>query len=462
VSADKRGVLTAGALAIALFAAPLNAQVVGDWSGSLQAGGAEFYLVLHVTEAEGGLAATLDSPDQGAYGIVASSAVYASDTLTVGFAAIGGQYVGSLSAEGNLVGTWTQSGQTFPLEFSRSEGTSEANRPQEPTEPYPYAAEDVVFANAEAGINLAGTLTLPGGSGPHPAAVLISGSGPQDRNEEVFRHRPFLVLADHLTRQGIAVLRYDDRGVGESGGSFATATSADFATDAAAAIRYLQDRPEIHPGRIGLIGHSEGGVIAPLLASESDDVAYVVMIAGPGVRGDSLLMMQGEAINRAAGATEQQIATNRDLQRQLFAAVSSHAPGSELEAEIRQLFDESASGMTSAQVDGQVAFLTSPWVRWFLAHDPARVLERLTIPTLAVTGTKDLQVPAEANLSAIEAALTVAGNPDFTVVPLVGLNHLLQTAESGLITEYGRIEETIAPIALQTIADWIAERFLGP
>jgi pimeloyl-ACP methyl ester carboxylesterase len=458
----RKASLIVATIVAGLGAAPLRGQVVGDWSGSLSAGGAEYFLVFHVTEAEDGLAATMDSPDQGAYGIEASSAVYANDTLTVGFAAIAGEYVGTLSEDGNLTGTWTQGGQAFPLELSPAEEeTPEARRPQEPAEPLPYLAENVVFTNAEAGIDLAGTLTLPGGPGPHPAAVLISGSGPQNRDEEVFGHRPFLVLADHLTRQGVAVLRYDDRGVGESGGSFATATSLDFATDADAAMAYLQGRGEIDAGRIGLIGHSEGGVIAPMLAAESDDVAYVVMIAGPGIRGDALLIMQGEAINRAAGATEEQIATNHELQRRLFEAVASHAAESDLEAEVRELFAESAAGMTTAQVDGQVAFLTSPWMRWFLAHEPVEVLERLTVPTLAVTGSKDLQVPAEANLSAIEGALTAAGNPDFEVVVLDGLNHLLQTAETGLIAEYGRIEETMAPVALRTIGDWIAQRFVG-
>ncbi|MFQ5530617.1 MAG: alpha/beta hydrolase family protein, partial [Gemmatimonadota bacterium] len=442
--------------------APLPAQVVGDWSGSLQAGGAEFFLVLHVTESEDALSATIDSPDQGAYGIEASSTIYANDTLTVTFAAIAGEYVGTLSEEGKLVGTWTQGGGTFPLEFVPSEDDPpEANRPQEPQKPYPYSTEDLVFGNDGAGIELAGTLTLPEGPGPHPAAVLISGSGPQNRDEEVFGHRPFLVLADYLTRQGIAVLRYDDRGVGASGGSHETATSADFAGDAASAVAYLGQRGDIDVTQIGLIGHSEGGVIAPLVAVESEDVAYVIMIAGPGVRGDSLLMLQAEAINRAAGATDEQVATNRDLQRRLFAAVASHSGEADLETEVRRVFDEASVGMTAGQIDGQVAFLTTPWMRWFLSHDPVPVLQRLTVPTLAVTGSKDLQVPAEANLSAIENALEAAGNPDFQVVALDGLNHLLQTAETGLINEYGRIEETIAPVALQTIGDWIAQRFLG-
>lgn len=458
----RTGVLFVATIVAGLGAAPLRAQVVGDWSGSLQAGGAEYFLVFHVTEAEDGLAVTMDSPDQGAYGIEASSAVYASDTLTVGFAAIGGEYVGTLSEDGNLTGTWTQGGQTFPLEFTPGAGEApQANRPQEPSEPYPYAAEDVAFANAEAGIELAGTLTLPDASGLHPAAVLISGSGAQDRDETVFGHRPFLVLADYLTRRGIAVLRVDDRGVGESGGSSAGSTSLDFVTDAEAALRYLEGRDDIDAQRIGLIGHSEGGVIAPLVATGTDGVAYVVMIAGPGIRGDSLLLLQAAAINQASGATAQQVATNRDIQRRLFAVATSDASQADVAIQARQIFSELAPEFTGGQLDAQIAFISSPWMRWFLAYDPAPALARLKCPTLAVNGSNDLQVLAEPNLSAIKAALAAAGNPDFEVVALDGLNHLLQTSDTGLISEYGQIEETIAPVALQTIGDWIAQRFVG-
>jgi uncharacterized protein len=448
-------------IAASLGASSVFAQVVGDWTGSLQAGGVELSLVFHITEQDGTLAATMDSPDQGGYGIPASSAVFANDTLTVEFVAIGGTYVASFSESGVLDGTWTQSGRAFPLELTRNEGElPEARRPQEPTEPLPYAVEDVAFANLAAGIELAGTLTLPAGPGPHPAAILISGSGPQDRNEQVFGHRPFLVLADHLTRLGIVVLRYDDRGWGESGGSYAEATTADFATDAEAALHYLEGREEVDAGRIGLIGHSEGGVIAPLVATQTDAVAYVVMIAGPGVRADSLLLLQAEALNRASGATQEQIAANRELQKQLFAVAISAATEAELDAEVRQIFAKLAPGVTGAALDAQVASVTSPWMRWFLAYDPAPVLRELLIPTLAVNGSNDLQVLAEPNLSAIEAALTAAGNPDFTIVELEGLNHLLQTSDTGLVTEYSRIEETIAPLALETIGDWIVRRFV--
>jgi len=443
------------------MAGSLHAQVVGDWVGTLEAGGAEFALVLHITESDSGLAATMDSPDQGAFGILASSVTVTGDSLTVQIEDIGGAFNGVLSAEDELDGTWSQGGGVFPLSFLRSDGEQpEARRPQEPSEPLPYLAEDVTFTNAVASIELAGTLTLPDGPGPYPAAILISGSGPQNRNEEIFRHKPFLVLADYLTRHGIAVLRYDDRGVGESGGTFAAATSADFATDTEAALGYLQSRGEIDASRIGLIGHSEGGTIAPLVASRTDGVAFLVLIAGPGIRADSVLLLQAEALNRASGATEEQIATNRELQKQLFAAAVSDATESELDTEVRRIFADEAPGMTGGQLEAQVAFVSSPWMRWFLNYDPAPALRGIQVPVLAVNGSKDLQVIAGPNLSAIETALTAAGNPDFATVELEGLNHILQTAETGLVSEYGQIEETIAPLALETIADWIAHRFV--
>lgn len=444
-----------------LMAGSLSAQIVGHWEGTLTAGSVELTIVLHIAEADSGLAATMDSPDQGAFGISASSVTVTGDSVNIQFASIGGAFQGHLSGENGLDGSWTQGGQTFSLNLARTEGEQpEARRPQEPTEPLPYQAEDIVFSNAPAGIDLAGTLTLPNGPGPHPAVVLISGSGPQNRDEEVFRHRPFLVLADHLTRQGIAVLRYDDRGVGESGGSFAPATSADFATDAEAAVHYLENRAEIDASRIGLIGHSEGGTIAPLLASQLDAVAFVVLIAGPGLRADSVLVLQAEAINRAAGATEAQIATNRELQKRLFAAVIADATDAELDADLRRIFAETAPGITGGALEAQVAFVSSPWMRWFLRYDPEPALRGLQIPVLAVNGSNDLQVIAEPNLSAIKTALTAGGNADFMTVELEGLNHLLQTSETGLVSEYGRIEETMAPLALETISDWIVRRVI--
>lgn len=442
-----------------LVAAPLQAQdrFAGTWSGALDVGVAQLRLVLHVEPGDEGYTAALDSPDQGAFGIEASDVATTGDSIIVEFAAIAGRYAAAIDAEGgSLSGTWSQSGQMFPLVLDRGE-PEQVRRPQKPDAPFPYLAEDVRFAGGSDGVELAGTLTLPATDGPHPAAILLSGSGPQDRNEEIFQHKPFLVLADYLTRRGIAVLRYDDRGVAESTGEFATATTRDFAADGEAALAYLRTRADIQPGAMGLIGHSEGGLVAPLVASRVE-VDWIVMIAGPGLPGDSILALQVDALNEAAGMPAAQRAATNSLQRRLMdIAVSDRDPVA-AQGEITRLLRAEMPGLAEEHARGQAAGLTSEWMRGFLRHDPRPVLHELTIPVLAVNGENDLQVLAGPNLAAIESALVEAGNEDFATVKLDGLNHLLQTSETGLVTEYGRIEETIAPIALQTIGDWIAAR----
>lgn len=411
-----------------LMATPLHAQdrFAGTWSGELDFGAAQLRLVLHVEPGEEGYTAALDSPDQGAFGIKASDVSTKGDSLIIEFADIAGQYAGAVDAKGtSLAGTWSQGGQVFPLVLGRGE-PEQVHRPQNPEAPFPYREVEARFAGGSDGVELAGTLTLPATGGPHPAAILVSGSGPQDRNEEIFQHRPFLVLADYLTRRGIAVLRYDDRGVAESTGDFATATTRDFAADAEAALAYMRTRADIEPGAIGLIGHSEGGLVAPLVASRVA-VDWIVTIAGPGLPGDSVLVL-----------------SDRD-------------PATAQE-EIAALLRAEVPGLAEEQARAQAAGLTSSWMREFLRHDPRPVLRELMVPVLAVNGGNDLQVLAGPNLAAIESALAAAGNEDFATVELEGLNHLLQTSDTGLVTEYSRIEETLAPSALQTIGDWIVIR----
>lgn len=433
-------------------------EIAGDWDGALTIGaGMTLRLVLHLTQGPNGLAATLDSVDQGALGIPASSAAVEKGKVRIEVAKIGGTFQGALGADARtLSGDWSQGGRSTPLTFTlrgrRAAGPT-VRRPQTPQKPYPYRDEDVAYPSAP-GVRLAGTLTLPPGRGPFPAAVLIAGSGPHGRDEEVFGHKLFLVLADHLTRNGIAVLRYDKRGLGGSSGDYQGATSADFAADAEAATAYLRRRPEIDPRRIGLIGHSEGGAIAPMVAARDPSVAFVVLMAGPGIRGDDLLLKQQALIGRAMGAPEDKLAEGRAVNRKLYAAVEGAKDGAEAAAKARAVLTE--AGAPAQAVEAAVQQSSSNWFRFFLAYDPAPTLARVKCPALAINGSKDLQVPAVEDLAAIRAALK--GNPDVQTVELDGLNHLFQTAITGAPSEYAQIEETMSPRALDLITGWIKAR----
>ncbi|MDW8329819.1 MAG: alpha/beta fold hydrolase [Candidatus Bipolaricaulota bacterium] len=443
------------------------------WQGALDVGGIKLRLVLKISKSpDGTLKATLDSVDQGAMNLPVDSIVIENKIMRLVMKSIGGSYEGTLSEDGSeVIGTWTQSGQSLPLAFKRATETAqvlELKRPQEPKKPYPYREEEVIFANPSAAIQLAGTLTLPKEKGPFPAVVLISGSGQQDRDETVFGHRPFLVLADHLTRQGIAVLRYDDRGVGKSTGDPTRATSADFATDALAAVRYLQTRKEIDPKKIGLIGHSEGGLIAPLVAVQAPgEIAFIVLLAGPGVTGEELLLLQQELILRALGINEGIIAQNRGIQQRVFAVVREQPDNVKAEQKLRALLleelsklseeEQKALGISEAFIEAQIKQMLSPWFRYFLTYDPRPTLMKVRCPVLALNGEKDLQVPPSQNLPEIVKALEAGGHSDYTVVKLANLNHLFQTSATGSPSEYAQIEETFSPRALRVISSWIVQ-----
>jgi uncharacterized protein len=328
-----------------------------------------------------------------------------------------------------------------------------------------YDQEQVAYENPSAGVTLAGTLTRPSSGGPHPAAVLITGSGPHDRDETVFGHRPFLVLADHLTRHGLAVLRVDDRGVGESTGDFTTASTEDFASDVEAGVDFLQARTDIRGDGVGLIGHSDGAIIGPLVAAGSRDVAWIVMLAGTGVPGEELLLAQADRIAAAMGVPEESLAQQAEFNRAVYAVVKEQADDTVAKREIEKLIDEHASDAEDAstkqaltQLRAQIPRLLGPWFRGFLESDPGTTLRGVRVPVLAMNGELDLQVPAKQNLPAIVAALEAGGNRDYTAVKLPGLNHLFQTALTGSPEEYEKIEETIAPVALRTISDWLARR----
>ena len=445
--------------------------VTGRWVGKLQVPGGQLTLVLRIQESESGkLSAFLDSPDQGAYDIPCDSVVYSAPHLKVIMGAIGGQYEATLE-DNSLRGQFIQGGASSPLVLTPSaEEDRSTLHPQEPKKPYPYLAEEVRFVNPTDGDTLAGTLTLPTSPGPHRAVVMITGSGPQSRDEPVMNHRPFLVWADALTRLGIAVLRYDDRGVGASTGNFNEARTADLARDVEAAVDYLRSRKEIDNQRIGLIGHSEGGMIAPIVAvSRPKDVSFIVLLAAPGLRGDSILVMQNEIISRRSHTPDSIREATAQLNRSLFALL---VPPTTDEEALRQSLAEVLRGaffdgplappMPHEQVElainQEMKMLTAPWMRDFLRYDPAPMLSRVQCPVLAVQGSEDVQVPAVANLPIVEKALTLHGNKEVTVKEFPGLNHMLQHCQTCLPDEYGEIRETVSPEVLQFVGEWILKR----
>jgi hypothetical protein len=448
-------------LPLAALAAP---SPEGLWQGTLQG---MLRVVLHVgRDSTGALTATFDSVDQGAMGMRIDTIAVAGDSLRFEMRALRAGFAGRVEAGGDSVtGQWRQGGFNLPLGLRRGGKVTELRRPQEPKPPYPYRAEEVSYENVKDGVKLAGTLTSPSTGGPFPAVLLITGSGPEDRDEKIFSHRPFLVLADHLTRKGIAVLRVDDRGVGGSTGSQRNATSDDFSNDVLAGVAFLKSRKDIDSKHIGLIGHSEGGMIAPMAATRSRDIAFIVLMAGPGVPGDSLLLLQDAALLEAAGVSASSIASQRAAMRRVLARVRGGADSAAIYRATRDMVEAQLAGLPAEQranmgtadtiAVAAVRIYLSPWMRFFVGFDPRPSLVRVQVPVLAINGGRDLQVPPAENLAAIRTALEQAHNHDATVKELPGLNHLFQRCSTCTIAEYGQIEETIAPEALEAMSEWI-------
>lgn len=439
-------------------ALPVVAGLDGTWRAQLARGGVNLRLVLNVRTSEYGTRVRLDSPDQGASGIEVERFHRQSDTVRFRVPAGSAEFVGVVDG-GAMRGTWSAPGQpNAPVAFTRDTAPPSARvRTQWPITVKGYRAEEVSVPNPDArGVTLAGTLTIPEGRGPFPAVVLISGSGPQDRDETLFGHKPFAVLADHLSRRGIAVLRYDDRGFGRSTGDHGSATSADFATDANAAARYLLGRPDIDAKAIGFVGHSEGGMIAPIAAAANDRVAFLVLLAGPGTRAGQLLLSQRRLIGLSQGMTTEQLDRAEPVLRDLFRAVSDAPDSATTVQRIGALLTSEALerlGVTSAQRDLVASQLAGAWIRYFLRYEPSTFLSRIRVPVLAINGSLDRQVPPAENLAAIRTAL--AKNPNATVRELPGLNHLFQPARTGALGEYETIEESFAPSAMELIAEWV-------
>lgn len=460
-------------LAFILLSSVLFAQEpVGSWYGILKIEGTALPLVFHVTKTGTAYATKMDSPNQGAIGVPTTKTTVDLNMLTIEANNIGMKYTGVYMPDSNKInGIFEQGTVRRPLMLTNTphQGiiSKAAPRPQDPNE-FPYKQEEVSFTNQQGDNTLSGTLTLPADGKASKIVVLISGSGPQDRNEEIpgINHRPFLVLSDDLTRQGIAVLRYDDRGVGKSTGVFPMATTADFANDAEAAVKYILSRPDLKNMSIGLVGHSEGGMIAPIVASRNPNVKFIVSMAGPGIPIYQLYAQQlGEAM-KLSGMPASAAAQKTAINLKVFTLMkdTKDLPTDQAVIEIERLCRKELSGQTYEKLDSAaieavvkqtITAFKTPWFRYFIGFDPTHYLTKITCPILAINGTLDFQVDAKANLEGFKSSLEKAGNKNFEIVPMEGLNHLFQKATTGAATEYDKIEETINPAALQKISGWI-------
>jgi pimeloyl-ACP methyl ester carboxylesterase len=455
--------------------APLKETFKEAWVGKLKMGLIEPVMQFRIVTLESGeLAARFDSITEGRTDFEATWSIDG-DTIEFNVESIKLNFAGKLNEAGDLAeGIWSQGGREVPLTLQRQATVYSTeniweNRPQRPVAPFPYDSEEVTFKNTIDDVVLAGTLTLPQKSGRHPVVVLISGSGPQDRDETLMEHKPFLVLADYLTRRGIAVLRYDDRGYGESTGKFEPATTEDFARDASAAVEFLRAHDRINPAEIGLAGHSEGGLIAPMVVGLRDDIAFVVLLAATGVDGAEIVMSQTEAMLRAAKIEESEIKIVSSVNRAVVTIVVSAGPAEDISGQVSEAIEEIIQTLPAADreeggknlragIKNELKRLQGNWTRFFLRYDPRPALESINCPVLAIIGSRDTQVLPDLNMPEIKRALTAGGNQDFEIVVLEGLNHLFQKCETGAVGEYVTIQESFNPEALVKIGDWICHR----
>lgn len=437
----------------------------GDWYGTLDVGVAKLRLIFHVASGpDGSLTATMDSPDEGASDLPLDSVITQSDSLQFIIRKGKVSYTGVYRSEQQLIeGTFVQGLINLPLTLSR-EKLAGLPRPQTPHPPFPYQADRVRIPSLVDTHHLAGTLTLPKRT-PAPAVVLVTGSGPQDRDESIFEHKPFAVIADYLTKRGIAVLRYDDRGFGASTGSFGQATTQDFATDLAAAVAFLRKDPRIDPQRLVVGGHSEGALVGSIVASRDKQIAGLLLMAGPGLQLDSVLNLQDKAMRLQLGQSPELISTWITARNTIYRIVRASASSADFQAHIDSQAatilapfskrEQLVLGVNTENLAKAFTPLGQPWMKALIDEDPATYLAQIQCPTLAIFGEKDLQVPPTENQAAMQAAIPSTVSVQFEVFP--SLNHMMQTAETGMVTEYQSIEETISPAVLARIDAWLQE-----
>lgn len=446
----------------------LAQDISGSWTGILEVQGAKLPLIFNFTKAADGYTATMDSPNQGAKGIPIDEVTFANKKLNVSFLEANIKFSGTWTSDAEISGTFEQG--TFTSALILKKGVVETKRPQEPVKPYSYYTEDVKFTNVKENIELAGTLSLPKKEGKFPTVILISGSGQQNRDSEIMGHKPFLVIADYLTRNGIAVLRYDDRGVGESKGNPTLSTSADFANDGAAAIAYLKTRKEINPKKIGIIGHSEGGMIAPMLAANDKSLAFLVLLAGTGVPGDVLLVDQNYQVGKLSGITEAELQEAKVVNQSIYTIVKENSSLEQVKTKLKAYFQTNIDAMPEAErpsqkeieiaLEKEVNGIATPWLRYFISYNPKENLQKVKCPVLVLNGEKDIQVTPTLNTQGIVKSLEEGGNKKVNVQIFPGLNHLFQHCTTCKLEEYSLLDETFAPEVLKTMTEWIKEKVM--
>jgi len=433
---------------------------VGSWAGELSLGTQTLEIGFDFALAGEGLSAVMHSPDQGAFDIPAEVTLSASG-VTVSIAGAGVSFLGTLTSRDTIDGTLSQRGNDIPLTLRRQAAAEQeaSNRPQTPKPPFDYVSENIRFTGGADDVVLAGTLTKPRGAGPFPAVIAITGSGPQDRDETIFEHKPFLVIADHLTEAGFAVLRYDDRGIAESTGDFRSASSADFADDASAAISFLTSREDIDSDSITLLGHSEGGLIAPLTTRDNRNVSGLILLAPPIADMEEVARTQIRLQGEANGLTEEEIERRLGQAAQMEQAVRGTHTLEEARAQARRMIEE--ADIDEARRERglrNVERSISPWIYFMWTYDPSDTLKVVDVPILALFAEKDVSVEPIRNQEIFERIKTQLDRKNWDSEIFAGLNHLFQTANTGAQSEYGEITETISPAVLRRIEAWLTER----
>ena len=455
-------------LCICFAGALFSQDITGSWGGKLQIQNTRLGIVFHIVKNDTVYETKMYSPDQGAFGLATSKTVFSNNRLEISAGGMGISYTGTFQGD-SIEGIFRQGGLQLPLVLKPTQKT-DLSRPQEPKPPFPYMTEDVTFRNGVNGNRLSGTLTVPDETGIFPAVILIAGSGPNDRDEAIFGHKPFWVIADHLTRNGFAVLRYDKRGIGQSYGDYAYATTADFASDGEAAFHFLQAQTRIDIKRIALIGHSEGGAIAPMVAANDTTVGAIVLMAGMGVEGSRLLLEQNADLLKMGQVRQDTIDRILAVLETVYPSLKNWKGTEEEKKELSDKFGKlweampaSSRGANSREqfISRNMGSMLLPWYRAFLSLNPAGYLEKVKCPVLAVNGEKDIQVDSRQNLEMIRKSLEKGGNKNYTIKPYPGLNHLFQECETGSVGEYGKIEQTISPRFLSDITDWLQHVFAG-